>query len=157
MAIVATSRAALISSTLTSDSPMWRILPSSCSALNSPTWSSSGYAGVDAVQLEEVDRSTPSRRRLSSHCWRRYGRVADRRPVAGALPGQAGLGRDHQVVGVRMERLLDQLLGDLRAVGVGGVEEVDAELDRPAEHRASRLSWSLPAPHTPWPGSCMVP
>ena len=33
-----------------------------------------------------------------------------------------------------MQGLLDQLLGDERAVGVGGVDEVDAELDRAAQH-----------------------
>ena len=34
---------------------MCRILPSSCIAASSPTWSSSGTASVDAVQLQEID------------------------------------------------------------------------------------------------------
>ena len=33
-----------------------------------------------------------------------------------------------------MQRLADQLLGVVRAVGVGSVDEVDAELDRAAQH-----------------------
>ena len=33
-----------------------------------------------------------------------------------------------------MQRLADQFLGDVRAVGVGGVDEVDAELDGAAQH-----------------------
>ena len=33
-----------------------------------------------------------------------------------------------------MQRLADQLLGVIRAVGVCGVDEVDAELDRAAQH-----------------------
>ena len=33
-----------------------------------------------------------------------------------------------------MERLGDQLLVDMRAVAIGGVEVIDAQRDRPAQH-----------------------
>ncbi len=49
-------------------------------------------------------------------------------------PEQAGLGSDDGAVRVGMYRLADQLLRDVRTVGVGSVEEVDAELDGSAEH-----------------------
>jgi len=47
---------------------------------------------------------------------------------------EAGLGRDHEFLGVRMQRLVDQLLGDERPVRVGCVDERDAQLDRAPEH-----------------------
>ena len=56
-------------------------------------------------------RSRPRWRRLSSACWRRY----SGRPTGRQSPGpervKPGLGGDDQVVGVRVQRLLDQLLG----------------------------------------------
>ena len=95
--------------------------------------------GVDAVQLEQVDPlDAAAGAASSSTCWRRYaGRPTGIHDVR-ALAGQPGLGRDDHVVGVRVQRLGDQLLGDVRAVGVGGVDEGDAELERAAQH-AQRL------------------
>src|SRR3712207_9060274 len=43
-------------------------------------------------------------------------------------------GRDYQVLRIRVERLGDQALGDLGAVGVRGVDEVHVQLDRSPEH-----------------------
>jgi hypothetical protein len=57
------------------------------------------------------------------------------RPLTGPGALQPALGGDHEVVRVRVERLADQLLADVRPVGVGGVDEVDAQLDRAAQHR----------------------
>src|SRR3954454_8404782 len=51
-------------------------------------------------------------------------------PLAGTRPEEPALRRDHEIVRVRMERLRDDLLADGRPVGVGGVDEVDAELER---------------------------
>ena len=130
----AISRAASICATLTSDSPMCRILPSSCSAPSSPSWSSSGTFGSMRCSWSRSMRSRPRWRRLSSTCWRRYSGRPDRPPLARALPGEPGLGRDDQVIGVRVQGLADQLLGDERAVRVGGVDERHAELDGAAQH-----------------------
>src|ERR1019366_4290037 len=49
---------------------------------------------------------------------------------------ESGLGRDLDVP-VRVERLADQLLGDVGPVGVGGVDEVDAEFHGAAQDRAT--------------------
>ena len=45
-----------------------------------------------------------------------------------------------------MQRLGDQLLADVRTVRVGGVDEVDAELDGPAEHRLGLVAVAGLAP-----------
>ena len=83
-------------------------------------------------------RSTPSRRRLSSTSWRRYAGWPSGVQPPRSLPGQPGLGRDDHVVGVRVQRLAQQVLGHVGTVGVGGVEEGDPDLDGPAQH-ADRL------------------
>ena len=59
--------------------------------------------------------------------WPAVGRPLSR---TGAL--EAALGGDHKIIWVRVERIADQLLADVGPVGVGGVDEVDAEFDRAA-------------------------
>jgi hypothetical protein len=112
--------------------------------------------GVDAVQLEEVDRLDPEVAQGQLRLLAQVRRHPDRRPDARALAGQAGLGRDDHVVGVRVQRLLEELLGDHGAVGVGGVEERHAELDRAPQH-PHRLLVVLGRTPDPSPVSCMVP
>jgi hypothetical protein len=52
---------------------------------------------------------------------------------------QATLGGDDQVIWIGVERFGDQALGDLGAVGVCGVDEVNPKLDGPPEHAAGFL------------------
>jgi hypothetical protein len=78
-------------------------------------------------------RSTPSRRRLISHWWRQERRVPDRYPLAGPRLGLTDLRRDQQVLGVGVQGLAQDVLDE--AVGVGGVNVLDAALDRPPGRR----------------------
>ena len=87
-----------------------------------------GDVGVDAVQLEQVDPVDLELAQAQLGLLAEVRRPPDRDPAVRPLPGQPGLGGDHQVVGVRVQRLRDELLGDVGAVGVGGVDEGDAEL-----------------------------
>ena len=95
--------------------------------------------GVDPVQLDQVDPVDPEVAEAELDLLLEVRRAADRRPLAGAGAGEARLGGDHQVVGVGVQRLGDQLLADDRAVGVGGVDEVDAALDGGPEHGQGAL------------------
>ena len=54
-------------------------------------------------------------------------------PVVVATP--ADLAHQGQVVRVWIQRLADELVGDVGTVELGGVDVVDAELDRPPQHR----------------------
>ena len=96
----------------------------------------SGAAGSSSI------RSRPRWRRLSSTCWRRYSGRPTGRQIAGPGRVKPGLGGDHQLVGVGVQRLADQLLGDERAVGVGRVDEVTPSS---TARRSTRIasSWSL--------------
>src|SRR5438094_6133678 len=49
-------------------------------------------------------------------------------PLIRSWPIPASLGRDHQVFGVRRQCFGDQLFADARAIGVRGINEVDAQL-----------------------------
>src|SRR5581483_8514363 len=52
---------------------------------------------------------------------------------------EPALRRDHEAVRVRMQRLGDQLLAAAGAVDVRRVDEVDAELERAAQHALAFL------------------
>ena len=134
LTISAVLLASSTSSMETSESPIMPILPSSCSSLSTPTWSATGKSGSMRCSWNSSMRSSWSRRRLSSTQLAQVVRLAEDRPDAGAGAQQAGLGRDEDLVAVRRERLGDDLLADVRAVRVGGVDEVDAELDGAADH-----------------------
>src|SRR5262249_51028639 len=81
---------------------------------------------TDGVEMEDVDMVEAEPPQCGLHLARhRLGRV-----VAG--PEQR-LGRDHQPVAVMgADGSADDLLG---AIGLGGVDEIDAEIDRRAHHR----------------------
>ena len=51
-------------------------------------------------------------------------------PVAVIVPARSDLGDDMEIVGVRVQGLLDELVRHMRAVIVAGVDVGDAQLDR---------------------------
>jgi len=82
---------------------------------------------VDPVQLVERDALEAEVAQAQLGLLAQVLGTADRSPVAGTRPGEPGLGRDDEIVGVRVQRLLDQFFGDERPVRVGRIDEVDAE------------------------------
>ena len=58
-----------------------------------------------------------------------------RRPLPGPVRSRPPLVAIDEIFGIRMQRLGDERLAHVGAVGVRGVDEVDTELDRPAQHR----------------------
>jgi hypothetical protein len=96
-----------------------------------------GNVSVYAMQLPKPDlldaklAAAPDRL-LAQILW-----IAVRLPHARAWTPEACLGRDQNAV-IGIERLADQLFRHIRAVGVGGVDEVDAELGH-ALQRPERL------------------
>ena len=78
------------------------------------------------MQLPQADRldaePAPAGVRLLDQIFR----PPQRDPLVGAGAREAGLGGDENR-SVGMQRLADQFLGDVGAVGIGGVDEIDAE------------------------------
>ena len=80
-------------------------------------------------------------------------------PHTRAAAREPGLGRHHDTV-VGGQRLRDQLLTYVGTVGVGGVDEVHAELHHAPQqrNRATRaVRWRGRRTQTPGPGSCIAP
>src|SRR4051794_29958936 len=86
--------------------------------------------GIRAVQLIELDcvQTQPPQRALAGLPEVLGAAIPGPLPWAGAP--QPPLGGDHQILGIRIEGLGDQLLADVRPVRVRGVDQVDAQLHR---------------------------
>ena len=129
-----------------SESPTWRILPSSTSSASAPTVSSIGVFGVDPVLVVEVDvvgAETPER---ALNGGADIGRTAVE--MARAVPGvrdHAELRGEHDLVTTTLDRLADQLLIGEGAVDLGGVDEGDPETSARWMVRIDSAS-SVPAP-----------
>ena len=60
---------------------------------------------------------------------------------------RADLGHDHEVIGIGMKRLANELVGDVRAIVIAGVDVVDAPRDRLAQHGEGRVAILRRAEH----------
>jgi hypothetical protein len=81
-------------------------------------------------------RSSFRRRRLiSTHCLRYSGRPTIC-PLVRTGARETALGRNHQILLVGIKSFRDDVLADLGAIGVRGVDKVDAELHRALQHFA---------------------
>ena len=54
------------------------------------------------------------------------------------------------------ERLFDQLLGEIGAIGIGGVDEIDAEVGQPAQRLQSFVAIGV-GPQIPLPTMRIAP
>ena len=54
-------------------------------------------------------------------------------PFVRSGPLKAGFGRDQEIGRIGMQRLGDQTLANYGTVGVGGVDEIDSQLDRASQ------------------------
>jgi hypothetical protein len=117
---------------------MWPTFPLVSQALQLAHLVGERHGRVDAVELEQVDALKAQVAEAELGLLPQVLRAADRRRQVRALTCEPDLGGDDQAIGVRVQRLLDDLLGHEGAVGVGGVDEVHAKLDGTAQH-AHRL------------------
>ena len=90
-------------------------------------------ARVDPMQLVEVDAVEFEPAKAHLHALDQVAGAAHDLGFGRSLAGDSAFGGDNQAGGVGVKRLGDQALGNLRAVGVGGVDEVHAQLDGAAE------------------------
>jgi len=89
--------------------------------------------GVDAVQLPQVDLIDAEAPQAHLAALPQIVGAPTDRPLTRAGAQKAGLRGELDAV-IGMQRLGDELLGDVGAVGLGGVDEVDTELGEPLEH-----------------------
>ena len=82
---------------------------------------------IDAMQLPEIDPLDAEFGKTLLGLTDQIIRTAVGRPLVRAATGEATLGGDQQSL-VGGESFADQLLGNVGAVAVGGIDEVDADL-----------------------------
>jgi hypothetical protein len=99
--------------------------------------------GMQLVQVDAVELQAP-KAALAALPQPLGARVS--RPLAGSGPAQAALRRDHEAVRIGMQRLGDQVLAHLWAVRVGGVDQIDSQLDDSPEQTLGllRVVWRAP-------------
>ena len=94
------------------------------------------HVRVDAMQLVKIDALELQSPQAPLTRLAQMLRPTVRHPLCGARAHLAALGRDHQTTRIRMQRLGDETLADVRAVSIRGVDEIDAELERTPQHPA---------------------
>ena len=99
-------------------------------------------ARVDAVELVEVDALELEAAQAHFDTLDQVAGAAHVFGFGGALAGDAALGGDDEARRIGVQRFADEALGDFGAVGVGGVDEGDAEIDGAAENAAGFV-WGL--------------
>ena len=113
--------------------------------------------GVDPVQLPQVDLVDVEAAQRHEDALAQVLRPAQRRPHVRAVPGETALGRDDDVAVVLpadlpVQRLVDQVLRDVRPVRVGRVDQRHARARPPGAAPRSASSWSFGGPQIPVPG-----
>src|ERR1700722_12601075 len=100
------------------------------------------------MELVEVDLLQPPPPQAALTRLTEVFRAAVRLPAARTGSQEAALGRDDQAVRIRVQGLGDERLAHLRAVGIGRVDEVDVQFQRPAQGRLGLLAvrWLPPDP-----------
>jgi hypothetical protein len=93
-----------------------------------------GHARIDAMQLPQGDGfDLEPLAGLFLRATKIIG-IALGRPQGWGGTGQSALGGDHKPV-IGMKRFVDQIFRNLRAIGVGGVDEIDAQLRQALQRR----------------------
>ena len=109
------------------------------------------HVGIWDVEVVERDRLQPQPPQAGLASSPKMLRSAVGPPLERPVPKVAALGGEHELRRIGMERLRDELLAHVRPVGIRGVDDVDAKVNRLAQHRTCRLAIRRSAPD-PGPG-----
>jgi len=90
------------------------------------------HFGIDTVELPKGKPVQPQPAKAHQHGLPEVFWPPERGPAVGALPALPGLGSHDDVV-IRVEGLADEFFADGRAIGISGVDQVDAEVSDPAQ------------------------
>ena len=88
-----------------------------------------GNLGVDPVELVKIDAVEFQPPEAHFHALAEILRPAHGQPFVRSLAGEAAFGGDDEPFGIRVQRLCDEPLAHLGAVGIGGVDKIDPEFD----------------------------
>src|SRR5271154_524745 len=86
------------------------------------------YLRIDAMKLIQIDAFEFQAVQAHLDALTQVLRAPNDSPLVGSLAGESAFGGDHQVRRVRMQSLSDKTFADFRAVRVGRVDEIYAEI-----------------------------
>src|SRR5688572_7727122 len=104
---------------------------------------------VDAMQLPEPDLLHAELLAASDGLAAEIVRIAMHLPRNGTGAPEAGLGRDQEAL-IGIKGLADQFFGDVGTVGIGGIDEIDAELRHAPQGSERSFAVGGKAPNS-WP------
>ena len=87
------------------------------------------------AHIDDFDRVETEVAQVVMHAALDIFRFERRQPRAVVAANRADLRDDHEVVRIRMQRLANQLVGDMRPVKVAGIDVIHARRHRLAQHR----------------------
>ena len=95
---------------------------------------------IDAMQLVEIDAVEPQAAEAPVELFAKTLRPCIRNPLTRTWTIESAFRGDHEISRIRMQRFRDQLFADVRSVRLSGVDEIHAELDRPAKNGEAFLA-----------------
>ncbi|MET3248373.1 hypothetical protein ABIE53_005183 [Burkholderia sp. OAS925] len=84
--------------------------------------------------VDHFERVEPEVAQIVLHAALQILRLLRRQPRAVAAAHRAQLRDDHEIGGIRMQRLANELVGDMRAIKIAGVDVIHALRHRLAQH-----------------------
>ena len=99
------------------------------------------------AQVDHVERIHPEVPQVVVDGAREVRRGERGNPLGVRAAHRAYLGHDHEVIGIWMKRLANELIGDVRAIVIAGVDVVDPPRDRLAKHGEGRVAILRRAEH----------
>src|SRR5271154_2988099 len=87
-----------------------------------------GDVVIGDMELIDIDAANPQALQAALHCFGKmlWARIV--RPLPGAWPLPSTLSGDHQTSRIGIERLGNQFLGHIGAIGIGSVDQIHVEL-----------------------------
>src|SRR6185312_9555013 len=92
-----------------------------------------------AAKVDDIEHVEPEIAQVVVHRLREFLRGHGGKPRSVGASARADLSDDDEIVRIGMQRLADDLIGDVRAVEIAGVDVIDAGGDRFAQHGAGGL------------------
>jgi hypothetical protein len=112
--------------------------------------------GAHRAQVHDVQRLDLEIAQIVMHRGAQLLPTLRRKPGSVSAPSRTDFGYDRQARGIGMQRLRDDLVGDVRAVEIAGVDMVDAARNGLAQD-GNGFCAILRGADTPLPASCMAP
>lgn len=87
-----------------------------------------------AAQIDHIEDFDAEIAEVVVDCFGEFSSREGRKPRSILAASRTNFGSDQEVVGIRIQRLVNQLICDMRAIKIAGVDVIDAERNGFAQH-----------------------